>query len=198
MTDLLETIRTTTVDLRASVQDTEVVVAVDRETCSRADLPPVSKRLTIPEERRTEELLEDLWADELTYPECTEADQGFEDLVGADALIDAIREVGDTAIAHLVGADDYLSAARAVLVSRRDTDFTIQTFALTANSATGLLVPDTSRVMSGLILQSFPAEDRRIGIDKFTWPSTQSSHLSPDLSGEPALALSLRLMGGGE
>ncbi len=196
--ELLEEIRRTAVAVCIIEDRYDVVVAPSEAVYEDVDLPPIEVRLPIPEEYRTTKIANSLWTDQLEYPQGAEPDQSYVHLVGAEALNAAIRQVGDTVIAHLIGMDAYLSAARAVLVSNHDADFSIQTFTLTADPATGMVAPDTSRALSALILQALPGEKRVAGVEMFTWPSTAAPHILPDFSGDPVLSLALRLMGGGE
>lgn len=204
MSQTLETVRATTAELRIHRDGTEVVVSLDRDLPDQADLPAISARLEIPAERRTEEYLADLWVEELSYPECTEAGQSYEDLVGAEALSAAIREVGDTAIAHRTGMADYLAVARRVAVFWRPRGVVLEVYPMTFEETTGSVAADLAagpptRLSLSVTSGATAQEAEEIAEPEiFTWPSTAAPSALPELTDEPVLALALRLLGGAE
>lgn len=202
--ELLEEIRRTVVAVCVVEDRYDVVVAPNELFYEEFGLPSIEVRLPIPEEYRTAEIVNNLWTDELDYPECAEAGQSYAHLVGAEALAAAIREVGDTVIAHLVGMEDYLNVARRVVVLSRPTGVFLEVYPLVLDEASGLLVTDLAAGWPTSLRVSLSSGPSQEAIEEiaapeiFTWPSTAAPESLPDLSGVPVLALALRLMGGGE
>ncbi|GGG68632.1 hypothetical protein GCM10011374_36280 [Kocuria dechangensis] len=192
MNQTLEKIHRTTVPIRLAVEGDELVVEAESLNWP-TQTAPATKRLPLPKAVAVR-----VDSEELEYPEYTDAPGPFEDAVGQETLRAAIREVGDTAIAHLVGIDDYLRCARSVSVDHHETGLSISVHALRLDLSTGLVNPDPAQRTASLTLHADPVESHDGASQTFTWPSTQAPDLLPELSGEPMLALALRLIGGGE
>lgn len=200
MSETIEEIRAATADLSLSIDGNDVVVTADPDDATPAERPEISVRLPIHQECRTEGFDQRYWTEHLTYPECVESDQNFEFLVGETALAEAIREVGDTAIAHLIGVDDYLQVARRVAARTRPGRVSLESYPLTLDAASGHVVADlAASPPRRLSVDLTPRDEEEMDDTQiYTWPSTAAPEYLPGAEDDPAFELALRVMGAGE
>jgi hypothetical protein len=175
-------------------------VTADPGDADPSDRPGISVRLRIHQERRIALLLSGYWEEHLTYPEGVESDQNFEFLVGEDALAEAIREVGDTVIAHQIGMEDYLQVARRVAARTRPGRVSLESYPLTQDTSTGHVVADLAAgPPRRLSVDLTPRYEEEVDdTEIYTWPSTAAPEYLPGAEADPAFELVLRVMGAGE